>query len=126
MSEREGLATTEGVDQGSAAQTVEGQADPGGGQSGAVSAQDGSPAPDVDQQVSAASPGPLAADVPHHVEPGGGAAGSGGEDGLLGEPPRGAPVDDVQAAGPVDMESEDSRGARGAGGTGQQYSVGEG
>jgi hypothetical protein len=51
-------------------------------------------------------------------------AGAGGD--LLGEPPHGAPVDDVQAAAPVDMESAESRAARDATGTGQQVQEGEG
>ena len=109
MSEREGLTSSEGVDQGSAAQTAEGT---GVGTD---------PVPSVDQQVSAASPGPLSDGVPAEVQPG-----SAQEDGVLGEPPRGAPVDDAQAAGPVDMESSESRQARDRLGTGQQYQVGEG
>jgi hypothetical protein len=52
------------------------------------------------------------------------ASGSGGD--LLGEPPHGAPVDDAQAADPVDMETGQSRAARDAGGTGQQLQEGEG
>lgn len=54
-------------------------------------------------------------------------AGAGGADGdLLGEPPHGAPVDDEQAAAPVDTETRQSRAARDAGGTGQQLQEGEG
>jgi hypothetical protein len=109
MSEREGLTSSEGVDQGSAAQTAEG------------TGQDVGPEPGVEQRVSGASPGPLSADVPQSTQPG-----SASEDGVLGEPPRGAPVDDAQAAAPVDMESGESRQARDQAGTGQQYQVGEG
>lgn len=47
-------------------------------------------------------------------------------DGVLGEPPRGAPVDAVEQAAPDDMESEQSRAARDAAGTGQQLQEGEG
>lgn len=50
---------------------------------------------------------------------------SGAGDGLLGEPPRGAPEDETQAAGPVDMESAQSREERGRA-PGQQLSEGEG
>ena len=50
---------------------------------------------------------------------------SGERDGLLGEPPRGAPADDAQAAGPVDMEGEQSRAAREQA-PGQQLQEGEG
>ena len=49
-----------------------------------------------------------------------------GDGDVLGEPPRGAPEDEAQAAGPVDMESEQSRGARDAAGSGQQLQEGEG
>ena len=45
---------------------------------------------------------------------------------VLGEPPRGAPEDEAQAAGPVDMESEQSRDARAEQGSGQQLQEGEG
>ena len=45
---------------------------------------------------------------------------------VVGEPPRGAPEDEAQAAGPVDMESEQSRGARAEQGSGQQLQEGEG
>ena len=109
MSEREGLTSSEGVDEGSAAQTAEG------------TGRETGPEPGVERQVSGASPGPLSAGVSQEAQPGGAS-----EDGLLGEPPRGAPVDDVQAAAPVDMESADSRQAREQAGTGQQYQVGEG
>lgn len=51
---------------------------------------------------------------------------SGQQDGLLGEPPRGAPEDETQAAGPVDMESAQSREERAAAGPGQQLQEGEG
>ncbi len=51
---------------------------------------------------------------------------SGGGGDLLGEPPRGAPVDEAQAAGPVDMESEQARTARAEQGPGQQLQEGEG
>ena len=47
-------------------------------------------------------------------------------DDVLGEPPHGAPVDDAQAAGPVDMESAQSREARDERGPGQQVQEGEG
>ena len=47
-------------------------------------------------------------------------------DGLLGEPPRGAPAAETQAAGPVDMESRQSRAEREAHGPGQQLEQGEG
>ena len=79
MTEQRGLVPSEGVDEGSAASTVEGLDD--------------------------------------HLPP--------GED-VLGEPPRGAPADDAQAAGPVDMESAQSREARDAAGPGQQLQEGEG
>ena len=49
-----------------------------------------------------------------------------GDGDVLGEPPRGAPEDDAQAAGPVDMESEQSRSARAEQGSGQQLQEGEG
>lgn len=45
---------------------------------------------------------------------------------LLGEPPRGAPVDEAQAAGPDDMETPESRAARDDRGPGQQLTEGEG
>jgi hypothetical protein len=45
---------------------------------------------------------------------------------VLGEPPHGAPVDDAQAAAPVDMESAESRRARAEAGPGQQLQEGEG
>ena len=40
--------------------------------------------------------------------------------------PRGAPEDDTQAAGPVDMEPEQARTARAEQGSGQQLQEGEG
>jgi len=46
-------------------------------------------------------------------------------DGVLGEPPHGAPADEAQAAGPVDMETEESREAR-EDAPGQQLQEGEG
>lgn len=49
-----------------------------------------------------------------------------GSQDVLGEPPRGAPVDDAQAAGPDDMETPQSRTARDARGPGQQLAEGEG
>ena len=45
---------------------------------------------------------------------------------VVGEPPRGAPEDESQAAGPVDMESAESRAARDEQGPGQQLQEGEG
>lgn len=54
--------------------------------------------------------------------PGSGARGAD----VLGEPPHGAPADETQVAGPVDMESEQSRGARDRQGAGQQLEAGEG
>lgn len=45
---------------------------------------------------------------------------------VLGEPPHGAPVDETEAAGPVDMESAESREARAERGSGQQLQAGEG
>lgn len=53
-----------------------------------------------------------------------GADSSGGD--VLGEPPHGAPQTEQDAAGPVDMESEQSRSAREAAGPGQQLGQGEG
>ena len=47
-------------------------------------------------------------------------------DGVLGEPPRGAPADEAQAAGPVDMETAESRETREQLGSGQQLQEGEG
>ena len=47
-------------------------------------------------------------------------------DGVLGEPPHGAPADDAQAAGPADMETSESRKAREELGPGQQLAEGEG
>lgn len=84
MTERDGLVPSEGVDEGSAAGTVEG----------------------LDERT------------------GDGDALRTGD--VLGEPPRGAPEDEAQAAGPVDMESEQSRDARAAQGSGQQLQEGEG
>jgi len=78
MSEQGGLVPSEGVDEGSAAQSVEG----------------------LEERT--------------------------GDGDVLGEPPRGAPEDDAQAAGPVDMESEQSRAARAGQGSGQQLEEGEG
>ena len=49
-----------------------------------------------------------------------------GDGDVLGEPPRGAPEDDTQAAGPVDMEPEQARTARAEQGSGQQLAEGEG
>jgi len=46
--------------------------------------------------------------------------------GVLGAPVSGEPVDGAEDAAPVDMESEDSRAARDAAGTGQQLQEGEG
>jgi len=46
-------------------------------------------------------------------------------DDVLGEPPHGAPADESQAAGPVDMETEESRAAR-EDAPGQQLQEGEG
>jgi len=46
-------------------------------------------------------------------------------DGVLGEPPHGAPTDESEAAGPVDMETEESREARESA-PGQQLQEGEG
>ena len=99
------LTTPEGVDDASATGTAE----------GLDVREQGGP------QASAASPGPRSAQVPEQpttVE--------GGGDDLLGEAPRGAPVDEAQAAGPVDMESDESRAARAEQGPGQQYQTGEG
>ncbi len=48
------------------------------------------------------------------------------DDSVLGEPPRGAPADEAQAAAPVDAESAQSREARDAQGPGQQVQAGEG
>ena len=78
MSEQGGLVPDEGVDEGSAAGTVEG----------------------LDERA--------------------------GDGDVVGEPPRGAPADEAQAAGPVDMESEQSRSARAGQGSGQQLQEGEG
>ncbi len=72
-----GLVPTEGVDEGSAAETVEGPS-----------------------------------------------TGSAGD--VVGEPPHGAPVDDEQAAAPVDMESAEARDARDRLSPGQQLQEGEG
>lgn len=63
-------------------------------------------------------------DGPGHRDTGLGDAGRGGD--LLGEPPRGAPADETQAAGPVDMETEESRAVRAERGAGQQLQEGEG
>ncbi|MDP9497672.1 MAG: hypothetical protein M3P46_08445 [Actinomycetota bacterium] len=52
-------------------------------------------------------------------------SGAGGDADLLGEAPRGAPVDEAQAAAPDDWEQADTREAREQM-PGQQYSVGEG
>ena len=51
-----------------------------------------------------------------------------GSDDVGGTPPqgRGTPVDPAQAAAPDDVETSESRAARAAQGTGQQYQVGEG
>jgi len=76
MSGQDGLVTSEGVDEGSAAEVAEDRTTGGGD--------------------------------------------------VLGEPPHGAPVDDEQAAAPVDMESEQSRAAREEQGSGQQLAAGEG
>lgn len=84
MSEPGGLVPSEGVDEGSAAQTAEGTA------SSDLEERTG---PDTD---------------------------------VLGEAPRGAPADEAQAAGPVDMESDASRATRDERGTGQQLQEGEG
>ena len=46
-------------------------------------------------------------------------------DDVLGEPPHGAPADEAQAAGPVDMETPESRRAREQS-PGQQLQEGEG
>ena len=78
MTERGGVVPDEGVDEGSAAGTVEG----------------------LEERT--------------------------GDGDVLGEPPRGAPEDDAQAAGPVDMESEEARSARAERGAGQQLEEGEG
>ena len=78
MSEQGGLVPSEGVDEGSAAETVEG----------------------LEERT--------------------------GDGDVLGEAPRGAPADEAQAAGPVDMESAQSREARDALGSGQQLEEGEG
>lgn len=75
MSEQGGLVPSEGVDEGSAEQVVEGLEERSG-----------------DRDV-------------------------------LGEPPRGG---GPETAGPVDMESEESRAARAGRGTGQQLAEGEG
>jgi len=45
---------------------------------------------------------------------------------LLGEPPRGAPVEEAHAAGPVDVETDQSRTARAERAPGQQLQEGEG
>ena len=78
MSEQAGLVPSEGVDEGSAAQTVEG----------------------LEERT--------------------------GDGDVLGEAPRGAPADEAQAAGPVDMEPAQAREARDASGSGQQLQAGEG
>ena len=78
MSEQGGLVPSEGVDEGSAAQTAEG----------------------LEERT--------------------------GDGDVLGEPPRGAPADEAQAAGPVDMEPAQAREARDALGSGQQLEEGEG
>lgn len=76
--EQAGLVTSEGVDEGSAAGSVEG----------------------LEERT--------------------------GDGDVLGEAPHGAPEDETQAAGPVDMESEESRTARDEQGSGQQLAAGEG
>lgn len=50
---------------------------------------------------------------------------TGGED-LLGPPPQGAPVDEEQAAGPVDMDTEQARAVRARCSPGQELQEGEG
>ena len=80
------LATSEGVDEGSAASTAEGA---------------GTPDPSTEDLTG----------VPNPVNA------------LLGEGPGNA---EASPAPPVDMESEDSRAARDARGTGQQVEAGEG
>lgn len=50
--------------------------------------------------------------------------GGGGD--LLGAPPHGAPVDEAQAAAPVDMDTEQARAARAARSPGQELQEGEG
>lgn len=54
------------------------------------------------------------------------AAGEVDRGGLLGEPPHGAPVDETQAAGPVDMEGGQARDTRSRLAPGQQVQEGEG
>lgn len=107
---REGLAAPEGVDEGSARGTRE----------GAGEARDEPGRPDVEQEVSASSPGPRTDERAETT----GRTGAGAD--LLGEPPHGAPEQGEQAGGPVDMESESSRAARAAQGPGQQLQEGEG
>ncbi len=113
------LVSGEGVDEGSADATAEAVGSAGGAAGQEVGTAD------VSESVSAASPGPTAAEVPDRRAGGDGGSGGATPD-LLGEPPHGAPVDDVQAAGPVDMESEESRRARAEQGSGQQLQAGEG
>ncbi|MCW2776559.1 MAG: hypothetical protein JWN17_284 [Frankiales bacterium] len=110
------LVTSEGVDDASAKGTAEGLETPAASGQG-----DSGPDPDVSQEVSAASPGPTSAGLPEQST-----TPEGGGDDVLGEAPRGAPVDETQAAGPVDTETQESRAARAEHGTGQQYQVGEG
>lgn len=102
MSGQDGLTTSEGVDEGSAASTAE---------SASTSA------------TSTAESSTTAASDPGHEQA---HPGAGEEDGLLGEPPRGATVDGAQDAAPVDTETDEARSARDRLSPGQQVQEGEG